>query len=193
MHTDAVVVGSGPAGLALTLMLLRSGVRVVLVERSPSAGRDFHGEILQPGGQRILDQLGVLDAARGRGAVALDGFQVLERDRLLLDIDYRRLDAPYNRLLALPQRHLLDELLTRCRRLPGFHYLGGHRIGSLLHTEQSGACAGVVVSGPGGRRTTVRAQVVVGCDGRFSKTRQLAGIASGRTEAFDQDVVWFAL
>ncbi|MGW1495877.1 FAD-dependent monooxygenase [Streptomyces sp. NPDC002402] len=193
LHTDAVVVGAGPAGLALTLMLLRSGVRVVLVERSPSAGRDFHGEILQPGGQRILDQLGVLEAARGRGAVALDGFQVLERDRLLLDIDYRRLDAPYNRLLALPQRHLLDELLTRCRRLPGFHYLGGHRISSLLHTEESGACAGAVVSGLGGRRTTVRAQVVVGCDGRFSKTRQLAGIASGRTEAFEQDVVWFAL
>ncbi|MET7622228.1 FAD-dependent monooxygenase [Streptomyces sp. NPDC005408] len=197
LHTDAVVVGAGPAGLALTLMLLRSGVRVALVERSPSTGREFHGEILQPGGQRILDQLGVLEAARGRGAVALEGFQVLERDKLLLDIDYRRLEAPYNRLLALPQRHLLDELLARCLQLPGFHYLGGHRISSLLEADGDGpgpgGCAGAVVSGPGGRRTTVAAQVVVGCDGRFSKTRQLAGIAAGRTEIFDQDVVWFAL
>ncbi len=191
LHTDVVVVGAGPAGLALALMLLRSGIRVAVVERSPAAPRDFHGEIWQPGGQQILDQLGVLDAARSRGARALEGFQVLEGHKVLLDIDYRRLDGPYDRLLALPQRHVLDELLAACRGFAGFSDLGGRRLSSLI--EEDGRCAGVVVSGSEAGRTTVMAQVVVGCDGRFSKTRQLAGIEAGRSDAFDQDVVWFTI
>ncbi|MFE7840556.1 FAD-dependent monooxygenase [Streptomyces sp. NPDC057474] len=190
-RADVCVVGAGPAGLALSLMLLRSGVTVTLLEKSTAFARDFHGEILQPGGQRILDELGVLAAARRRGARALHGFQVLERGRVLLDIDYRRLDAPYDHLLALPQRHLLGELLTACSRLPGFTYLDGHRVHALL--QEHGRYTGAVARAPGGHRTRVRAQVVVAADGRFSRTRALAGIDAGRTEAFRQDLVWFSL
>ncbi|MEV3993998.1 FAD-dependent monooxygenase [Streptomyces sp. NPDC049837] len=196
MNTDVCVVGAGPAGLALTLMLLRSGVRVTLLERSTGLRRDFHGEILQPGGQRVLDDLGVLAGARARGACDLAGFQVLQDDRLLLDIDYRRLAAPYDRLLALPQRHLLAELLDACRRLPGFTLLEGHRIGALLRDggrDGDGPVTGAVANGRDGTAVTVRALAVVGADGRFSRTRRLAGIDAGRSEAFDQDVVWFAL
>ncbi|MFI1469039.1 FAD-dependent monooxygenase [Streptomyces wuyuanensis] len=187
-HTDVCVVGGGPAGLALALMLLRSGMRVTLLEKSARFDRAFRGEILQPGGQRILDDLGVLAAARTAGACELNGFQLVDRDRVLLDIDYRRLPAPYRHLLALPQRHLLDALLERCRALPGFRYLGGHRIGALV--EEDGQITGAVAHGPGNRRT-VRARVVVGADGRFSKTRALAGIGAGRVEAFGHDVLWF--
>ncbi|MFC7310256.1 FAD-dependent monooxygenase [Streptomyces monticola] len=192
LHTDVLVVGAGPAGLALTLMLLRSGVRVALAERSTSFRRDFHGEILQPGGQRILDRVGVLDGAVRRGARELAGFQVRSGDRVLLDIDYRRLPGPYDKLLALPQAHLLEELLDACGRYPGFEYLPGHRIGSL--SEHDGRCTGAVVnSSLGARRLWVRAHTVVAADGRFSKTRSLAGIGAGRSDLFDQDVVWFTV
>ncbi|MEU3838496.1 FAD-dependent monooxygenase [Streptomyces sp. NPDC028635] len=191
LRTDVAVVGAGPAGLALTLMLLRSGVRVTLLEKSTSYRRDFHGEILQPGGQRVLDRLGVLHAARERGARVLDGFRVLDRGRVLLDIDYRRLPAPYDHLLALPQQHLLEQLTEACGRLPGFRSLPGHRADALTH--EHGRCSGVTATGPDGRRTTVRAPVVVGADGRFSRVRALAGIDAGRTEAFDHDVVWISL
>lgn len=188
LNTDVCVVSGGPAGLALTLMLLRSGVRVTLLEKSARFDRAFRGEILQPGGQRILDDLGVLAAARAAGACELRGFQLVDRDRVLLDIDYRLLPAPYHQLLAMPQRHLLDALLERCRTLPGFHFLDGHRIGALV--EEDGRITGVVAHGPGSR-STVRARVVVGADGRFSKTRTLAGIGSGRMEVFGHDVLWF--
>ncbi|MEU4884272.1 FAD-dependent oxidoreductase [Streptomyces althioticus] len=190
LHTDVCVVGGGPAGLALALMLLRSGVRVTLLEKSARFDRAFRGEILQPGGQRILGDLGVLAAARAAGACELNGFQLVDRDRVLLDIDYRRLPAPYRHLLAMPQRHLLDALLERCRALPGFRFLDGHRIGALV--EEDGRITGAVARGPGGRRT-VRARVVVGADGRFSKTRALAGIGAGRVEAFGHDVLWFTV
>ncbi|MDN3027276.1 FAD-dependent monooxygenase [Streptomyces sp. S.PB5] len=191
LEADVCVVGAGPAGLALALMLLRSGVKVALLERSTGLRRDFHGEILQPGGQRILGDLGVLDAARERGACTLKGFQVLQDQRLVLDIDYRRLQSPYDCLLALPQRHLLQELLAACRGLPGFTLLEGYRLNALL--RDGDAVTGAVAQRGTGHTATVRARVVVGADGRFSRTRMLAGIDAGRTEAFDQDVVWFAL
>jgi 2-polyprenyl-6-methoxyphenol hydroxylase-like FAD-dependent oxidoreductase len=191
LRTEVCIVGAGPAGLALALMLVRSGVKVVVLERSSAMRRDFHGEILQPGGQRVLGELGVLDGARARGARTLDGFQVLQDERLLLDIDYRRLPAPYDCLLALPQRHLLDELLAACRRLPHFTYLEAHRVSALVRS--GGRTTGAVAHTRGGRSLTVRARVVVGADGRHSRTRMLAGIDAGRTEAFDQDVVWFTL
>ena len=189
--TDVCVVGAGPAGLALSLMLLRSGVRVTLVERSAGGEREFRGEILQPGGMRILDALGVLAPARDRGSTRHDGFQLLSGKRTLLDIDYRRLDPPHNLLLAIPQHHVLEELLAACRRLPGFDYLGGHRLRELL--QDQGRYTGAVVDGGPAGRTTVRAGVLVGADGRFSRTRRLAGIDPGRLEAFGQDVVWFKL
>lgn len=191
LRTEVCVVGAGPAGLALALMLLRSGIGVVVLERSSAMRRDFHGEILQPGGQRVLGELGVLDGARARGAHTLDGFQVLQDERLLLDIDYRRLPAPYDCLLALPQRHLLAELLTACRRQPGFTYLEGHRLSALVRS--AGRTAGAVAHARGGRSLTVRARVVVGADGRHSRTRMLAGIDAGRIDAFAQDIAWFTL
>ncbi|KOG85634.1 hypothetical protein ADK38_35580, partial [Streptomyces varsoviensis] len=59
-RADVCVVGAGPAGLTLALLMVRSGARVTVLERSPSLDRAYRGEILQPGGQRLLDSLGVL-------------------------------------------------------------------------------------------------------------------------------------
>ncbi|MEV0414660.1 FAD-dependent monooxygenase [Streptomyces sp. NPDC050448] len=193
LDTDVCVIGAGPAGLALTLMLLRSGIRVALVERSTGFRRDFHGELLQPAGQRILDELGVLAGAAARGAASLSGFQVLEGEQVLLDIDYGSLPAPYDHLLALPQPHVLRELLAACRRLPGFTLLEGHRIAALLEERPGGPCEGAVVHGPDRAPVTVRAAVVVGADGRFSRTRALAGIDVGRCTSIAHDVVGFSL
>ncbi|WP_282685769.1 MULTISPECIES: FAD-dependent monooxygenase [unclassified Streptomyces] len=187
--TDVCVVGGGPAGLSLTLMLLRSGFGVTLVERSSSLDREYRGEILQPGGSAVLDDLGCLDAALGRGGYPLDRFQLLEQEKVLLDIDYGRLPPPRRELLSVPQAHVLIELLERCRRFDRFHALAGHRVSALV-PGPGGEVRGVVATGPGGSRT-VRASCVVGADGRFSKARRLAGIAADRAETFDFDVLWF--
>ncbi|MFE7314482.1 FAD-dependent monooxygenase [Streptomyces sp. NPDC057555] len=187
---DVLVVGGGPAGLALSLLLLKSGATVALMEKSRSLEREYRGEILQPGGQAVLDRLGVLRGARDRGAYPHDGFQLVAGERVLLDSDYRRLPGPYNCLLSLPQAHLLAELLTACTAYPGFHHLPGTRLSSLL--TEDGRVRGARGTGPDGAQE-VRAQVVAGADGRHSKVRSLAGIGSVRQESFDQDVLWFKL
>lgn len=190
--TDVCVVGGGPAGLMLALLLLRSGLKVTVVEKARSLERDYRGEILQPGGLRILDQAGVLPRAKARGSYELTRFQLMDGSRPVMDMDYRRLPAPHNYLLSLPQRHLLAELGERCREQPGFVLLSGYRASELVRAQATGAISGVVADS-GTERVTVRARCVVGADGRYSKVRALAGIGNHRYDVFDLDVVWFKL
>ncbi|MEU8872579.1 FAD-dependent monooxygenase [Streptomyces javensis] len=190
IDTDVCVVGGGPAGLVLALLMLRSGARVTVVECARAHQRVVRGEILQPGAMELLDALDVLAGARARGAHEHHRFLVIEGERVLLEADYRLLPAPHDHLLSVVRSHLLDELLARCRRSPGFRYLPGRRAGALLRRE--GRIAGVIAEGPPGR-CAVRARVVVGADGRFSRIRRLAGIGAGRADAFAQDVLWCTL
>ncbi|MCD0485154.1 FAD-dependent monooxygenase [Streptacidiphilus sp. ASG 303] len=190
VRTDVCIVGAGPAGMVLALLLLRSGVRVAVVERSRTHQREFRGEILQPGAMALLDDLGVLAGARARGALEHSRFRLVEQERVLLDIDYRALPGPHDHLLSIPQAHVLDELLLHCEKYEGFTWLSGFRVGGLV--REGGRVAGVTADGPDGGRT-VLAHCVVGADGRFSKVRRLAGIGAGRNDAFDLDVLWFKL
>jgi monooxygenase len=185
-QTDFCIVGAGPAGLTLALTLVRSGASVVLLERSRAFKRDFRGEILQPGGLALLAELGALEGARARGCHEHDRFRLVERGRVLLDIEYRRLPAPHNYLLSIPQRHVLEELLEQCQRYEGFTYIEGARANGLV--EVDGRIGGVLADD-----VRVDAHCVVGADGRYSKVRQLAGIGTDRREAFAHDVLWFKL
>ncbi|WP_067794022.1 FAD-dependent monooxygenase [Actinomadura formosensis] len=186
IKTDVCIVGGGPGGLALALALVRSGVRVTVLERSRSFERDYRGEILQPGGLAVLDELGVLAGARDRGCHVHGRFQLVERGSVLLDINYGRLPEPFGYLLSIPQKHVLEELLAHCRAYEGFEYIAGAKVTRLITHEDTvvGACA---------EDTTVLAHCVVGADGRFSKVRRLAGIEADRIDAFDFDVLWFKL
>jgi len=189
-EVDVCVVGGGPGGMTLALLLARSGIRVAVVERSRTFERDYRGEILQPGAMTLLDELGILGPARARGGYPLGRFQLIEHGRVLMNIDYAQLPKPFDFLLSIPQRHILEELLAACEKEATFTYLPGRSVSTLL-TE--GKRVTGVTAGSGENQVTVRASWVVAADGRYSKVRRLAGIEFDRMDVFEHDVLWFKI
>lgn len=103
------VVGYGTAGQALALLLCADGHRVEVFERALVLGPVGAGFLLQPIGQRVLWELGLLDAALAHGARVARLYGETPRGRPVMDMRYRALHPA---LFGLGmQRGALFELL----------------------------------------------------------------------------------
>ena len=169
-ETDVVVVGAGGGGAVLALALAQQGIRTVVLDQATGPPKGLRGEILQPNGQRVLDRLGVLQSlpADATRSVRLFHFCRAGGTRLC-SIDYGDLPAPYNRaIVTLPNvaHHAIVAAVqqhTSVRLRYGTSFTGLIREGNQV--------VGVSTQGPDGTHT-VRAKIVVGADGAFSKVRE---------------------
>jgi 2-polyprenyl-6-methoxyphenol hydroxylase-like FAD-dependent oxidoreductase len=60
-QTICCIVGGGPAGAVLALLLARQGVPVILLEAHADFDRDFRGDTLHPSILEVLDEIGLAD------------------------------------------------------------------------------------------------------------------------------------
>src|SRR5438445_10166562 len=56
------IVGGGPAGMVLALLLVRQGVRVTVLEAHEDFDRKFRGDTIHPSVLEIFDQIGLSEA-----------------------------------------------------------------------------------------------------------------------------------
>jgi 2-polyprenyl-6-methoxyphenol hydroxylase-like FAD-dependent oxidoreductase len=56
---DCCIVGGGPAGMVLGLLLARVGLTVTVLESQPDFDRDFRGDTLHASTLEMLDQIGL--------------------------------------------------------------------------------------------------------------------------------------
>ena len=61
-HNHVCIVGGGPAGVVLALVLTRNGIPVTLVEAQADFDRDFRGDTLHAYSMEILAQLNLAEA-----------------------------------------------------------------------------------------------------------------------------------
>ena len=174
IHVDVVVVGAGGGGAVLGLALAGKGIRTLVLEQASGPPRGIRGEILQPNGQRILDELGLLDHLPGDAVrpVRHFHFQQIGGGRLC-SIDYDELPPPYNRaLVTLPHtvhRTVLGALETHN---PGGLWYGASFVKVL---KRNGSVVGVEAD-VAGQPVRIAAKLVVGADGPFSKVRDALAI-----------------
>lgn len=90
---DIAIVGYGTAGQAAALFLSRQGHRLQVFERAPQLGPVGAGLLLQPTGQAVLAELGLLDAALACGAPVRRLFGATRGGRAVMDMHYARLHA----------------------------------------------------------------------------------------------------
>src|SRR3712207_4284818 len=120
-HTTCVVVGGGPAGMVLGLLLARAGIEVTVLEKHADFLRDFRGDTVHPSTLQLLDELGLADefAELPYSRVEQVVFPVGE-DRTAVVADFRLLRVRYPYIAMVPQWDLLNLLAEAGREEPSF-------------------------------------------------------------------------
>lgn len=171
--TSVCVVGAGPAGAMLGLLLARAGISVVLLEKHEDFLRDFRGDAVHPYTLGILDEIGLCEKflELPHRKVQTIGFV---QDEARLDIvDFRRSKIRFPYLVFVPQWDFLNFITTEAARYPDFRLLMRTEATELV--QENGRTVGVRVRTVDGLRT-VQAAVVVAADGRNSVLRRSAGM-----------------
>jgi 2-polyprenyl-6-methoxyphenol hydroxylase-like FAD-dependent oxidoreductase len=170
-ETDVLVVGAGPAGLALTAALAALGVDHLTIEPKPAVDPGSKAAGVQP---RTLEFLAALGAAEDLVAEGIRGagFGLHDGDDDLLRLGYGDLDTPYPFLLLIGQG-ATESVLERHALAGGGRLRRGHRL-LTWYADHPGVIA--TVTGPDGLVHTIRARYLIGADGVHSTVRQQAGI-----------------
>jgi 2-polyprenyl-6-methoxyphenol hydroxylase-like FAD-dependent oxidoreductase len=188
-QTSCCVVGGGPAGAVLSLLLARRGVPVTLLEMHKDFDREFRGDTIHPSTLEILDQIGLAEKIHEIPHTKVTGPTLQFADGPFRPFNLERLKTRFPYILMVPQARFLEFITSEAAKYPQFKLVMHASAQHLL--EQDGAVAGVRYLGSDGEHE-VRAPLTVAADGRFSTVRKLVGIEPIKT-APPMDVLWFRL
>ncbi len=188
-QTTVAIVGGGPAGTVLALLLARKSIPVTLLESHIDFDRDFRGDTIHPAVMELLDELGLAQRLLELRHTKLKSITLPTPRGPLTLASFRRLKSRYPYITMLPQADFLQSVTDEARRYPNFRLIMGARVEQLV-TEQ-GVVKGVRYQTAEGWHE-LRASLTFGADGRFSRLRKLAGLPAVKTSP-PMDVLWFRL
>jgi 2-polyprenyl-6-methoxyphenol hydroxylase-like FAD-dependent oxidoreductase len=188
-QTSCCIVGGGPGGMILALLLARQGVRVTLLEAHKDFDREFRGDTIHPSILEILDEIGLAEPLHQLRHVKIYGPTIRTANTPFTPIDFRRLKSRFPYIMLIPQTKFLEFLAAKAKKYPEFSLRMVANVETLI--EEEGEVRGVRYLGTDGWHE-VRALLTVGADGRFSKVRRLAGFEPIKSSP-PMDILWFRL
>lgn len=169
-ETDVAVVGAGGGGAVLALALAQKSIKTIVLEQAPGPPQGLRGEILQPNGQAVLDRLGLLDKLPADSTRTVRKFHFCRvGGERLCTVDYGELPPPYNRAVVTLPNVAHHAILDAIQAQPSVSLWYGATFTALL--RERGRVVGLTAK-RGAEQVTVKAKVVVGADGAFSKARE---------------------
>jgi 2-polyprenyl-6-methoxyphenol hydroxylase-like FAD-dependent oxidoreductase len=187
LKTRCCIAGGGPAGMMLGFLLARAGVEVVVLEKHADFLRDFRGDTIHPSTLEVIYELGLIDEFLKRPHQEIREFSGQIGDEMIPLADLTHLPTHCKFLGFMPQWDFLDFVAEHAKRYPAFKLLMQAEVVDLI--QQGNMIAGVKAKTPQGE-IIVRADLVVGCDGRSSIVRELANLEVESLGA-PIDVLWF--
>jgi 2-polyprenyl-6-methoxyphenol hydroxylase-like FAD-dependent oxidoreductase len=175
--------------MMLGLLLARSGIRVLVLEKHADFLRDFRGDTVHPSTLEVLHELGILEAFLRRPHQEYPELGGKIGDTYVTIADFSHLPTRCRFIALMPQWDFLDFLKEHASLYPTFELMMEAEVIDLI--EEDGRVAGVRARTTSGE-IEVRADLVVGADGRQSIVRE-----RGRLEVEDVgapiDVLWMRM
>ena len=187
--SHVVIVGAGPAGASLAYLLSDRGVEVTLLERQRDFAREFRGEVLMPSGIEAFEQMGLEAQLAAVPSYTQQTIEIYMNGRSLIreTLDSASPEAP--RFLAVSQPALLEMLVNEAAKSPLFRLERGASMTDFLVEDDR--VVGVRARTDTGEQS-IRANLVIGADGRSSAVRKHAGLTARRVSP-PMDIVWCKL
>jgi 2-polyprenyl-6-methoxyphenol hydroxylase-like FAD-dependent oxidoreductase len=189
INVRCCIAGGGPAGMVLAYLLARAGVEVLVLEKHADFLRDFRGDTIHPSTLEVMYELGLLeeflklphDELRELSA-EINGLQFTVGD-------FTHVPGHCKFIALMPQWDFLNFMADRAKRYPEFNLRMQAEVTDLIF--EGDRVIGVRAKtqlGP----VEIRAELVVGADGRRSVVREKAEL---EVETFGSpiDVLWMRI
>src|SRR5580765_4587818 len=186
ISTRCCIVGGGPCGLMLGFLLARAGVDVVVLEKHADFLRDFRGDTIHPSTLEVMHELGLLERLLTLPHQKVPRINGQFGDLTLTVADFSSLSTQCRFVAFMPQWDFLNFLAEEAARYSTFQLRRQADVTDLI--EEAGSVRGLRANTPDGP-LEVRADLVVGADGRHSIVRAKAGLSIDDLGA-PMDVLW---
>jgi 2-polyprenyl-6-methoxyphenol hydroxylase-like FAD-dependent oxidoreductase len=197
---QVIIVGAGPTGAVLALMLVRKGIKVKLIEAARNFKRQFRGEGLMPSGLDALEQMDLLQLLPSIPHQTIDAWEFLLSHRSLFKVN-EPFEAAGRCCTTVSQPHLLEAIIQEAATHAQFEFIQGEAVQDILTTVGGDPLAvdlsinqldhrisGVKLSS--GKE--INADLVIAADGRNSVIRKKAQINLTKLQN-NIDILWFKL
>jgi 2-polyprenyl-6-methoxyphenol hydroxylase-like FAD-dependent oxidoreductase len=189
INTRCCIAGGGPAGMMLGFLLARAGIEVIVLEKHADFLRDFRGDTIHPSTLEVMHELGLLEDFLQRPHQELPQITGQIGDDTITLADFSHLPTKCKFLAFMPQWDFLNFLVEHAARYPAFRLMTNTEVTGLI--EAGSQVCGVKAETPDGP-LEIRADLIVGADGRSSVIRAASGLEVEHLGA-PIDVLWFRL
>jgi len=175
--------------MMLGYLLARAGVAVTVLEKHNDFFRDFRGDTVHPSTLEVMHELGILQEFLKVPHQKLTYAGAVFAGFSFKAADFRHVPALCKFVAMMPQWDFLDFLSAQAKKFPAFQLRMQHDAVDLI--REAGRISGVEARTPEGS-VHIRADLVVGCDGRHSTMRK-AGHLEVLEFGVPIDVLWFRI
>jgi 2-polyprenyl-6-methoxyphenol hydroxylase-like FAD-dependent oxidoreductase len=189
MRVRCCIAGGGPAGMMLGLLLARAGIETVVLEKHADFLRDFRGDTVHPSTLEVLYELGMRGDFLARPHQELKEIGGEIEGESVMFADFTHLPTHCRFMALMPQWDFLNMVAEHGARWPAFHLKMQSEVTDLI--VERGRVTGAIARTPEGV-LEIRADLVIGADGRHSTVREWAGLTVEDVGA-PIDVLWMRL
>jgi 2-polyprenyl-6-methoxyphenol hydroxylase-like FAD-dependent oxidoreductase len=173
LQTRCVIAGGGPAGIMAGYLLARAGVPVIVLEKHADFFRDFRGDTIHPSTLELMYELGLLDEFLKHPHQEVRELRAVVNGQAVPIADFTKLPTHCKFLAFMPQWDFLNFLSMHAKAFSSFQLLMQHEVVELTFDRQR--VTGVRAKTPRGD-LEIRADLVIGADGRHSIIQTCAGL-----------------